>query len=214
MSLLTNFQDVENKISLAKNWSNAIINHRLPYTPIQYIQSTGTQYINTGTALLSNTSWTIELDIQFTAVNYNYNGIWGITSGSTNYESWIASSADCYTRYHGTKPSKITVNTTRCVYKDYYSGSILYTYLNGTQKRAYSVSTSTTSYNLNILRCSSNNGKARLYRAKLYTGNSTNLVRDFVPVLDINGVACLYDNVSGTYFYNAGTGVFTAGPTV
>lgn len=45
----------------------------------------------------------------------------------------------------------------------------------------------------------------KLYRAKIWKNNT--LVRDFIPALD-DGVACLYDNVSGTYFHNVGTGEF------
>lgn len=35
------------------------------------------------------------------------------------------------------------------------------------------------------------------------------LVRDFIPVLDMNDVPCMYDKVSGEFFYNKGTGKFT-----
>ena len=37
-------------------------------------------------------------------------------------------------------------------------------------------------------------------------------VIDLIPSIDENNVVCFYDKVSGNYFYNAGTGVFTAGP--
>lgn len=37
------------------------------------------------------------------------------------------------------------------------------------------------------------------------------LVRDMWPCYDPEGVACLYDKVEGKYYYNAGTGEFTAG---
>ena len=40
------------------------------------------------------------------------------------------------------------------------------------------------------------------------------LVRDFIPVLDYNNVPCMYDKVTGQFFYNAGTGNFIAGPIV
>lgn len=39
------------------------------------------------------------------------------------------------------------------------------------------------------------------------------LVRDYIPAVK-DGVPCLYDKVSKTYFYNAGSGAFTAGPIV
>lgn len=49
-------------------------------------------------------------------------------------------------------------------------------------------------------------GKIRLYSLSVKFAN--NLVRDFIPVLH-NGTACMYDNVSQTYFTNQGTGSFT-----
>jgi hypothetical protein len=35
------------------------------------------------------------------------------------------------------------------------------------------------------------------------------LVRDFIPILDADNKPCLYDKVSGEFFYNKGTGNFT-----
>lgn len=40
------------------------------------------------------------------------------------------------------------------------------------------------------------------------------LISDYIPVLDENNVACLYDKVSDSYNYNQGTGSFNAGPIV
>ena len=46
--------------------------------------------------------------------------------------------------------------------------------------------------------------------------NNDVLVRDLVPALDLTGVACMFDNVSAQFFYNAdsNTGNFIAGPVV
>ena len=38
-----------------------------------------------------------------------------------------------------------------------------------------------------------------------------NLVRNFIPVLDLSGRPTMYDEVSGQFFYNQGTGEFTWG---
>ena len=40
------------------------------------------------------------------------------------------------------------------------------------------------------------------------------LLRDYVPVLDENNIACLYDTVEGKFYYNQGTGVFIGGAEV
>ena len=34
---------------------------------------------------------------------------------------------------------------------------------------------------------------------------------DMIPVLDRNNIACMYDKVSGEFFYNQGTGNFIVG---
>ena len=50
-------------------------------------------------------------------------------------------------------------------------------------------------------------GRIKLHYLKI--SNNGILQRDFVPVLDKSDVPCLYDKVSGTLFYNLGTGSFT-----
>ena len=48
----------------------------------------------------------------------------------------------------------------------------------------------------------------RIYSAQIKVGGE--LIRDFIPVLDESGTACMYDKVSREYFYNKGTGNFKA----
>ena len=49
----------------------------------------------------------------------------------------------------------------------------------------------------------------KLYSCAVYDGGRK--IRDFKPCLDADGVPCLYDLISGTAFYNQGTGSFTWG---
>lgn len=51
---------------------------------------------------------------------------------------------------------------------------------------------------------------AKVYSAKITDGNV--VVRDYKPAKDKDGIVCLYDTISQTYSYNAGSGVFIAGP--
>ena len=48
----------------------------------------------------------------------------------------------------------------------------------------------------------------RVYSCKMYDSEN-NLLIDFRPYVDENGIACMKDIVSGALFYNAGTGEFT-----
>ena len=59
---------------------------------------------------------------------------------------------------------------------------------------------------------SNNRYSCKLYGAKIY--DNGNLIRDYIPALDENNVAALWDKVSQAFFYNQGTGSFTAGPVV
>lgn len=54
--------------------------------------------------------------------------------------------------------------------------------------------------------------KAKIYYARLEDNGV--VVRDLRPCLDSNNVACMYDMVTGTYFYNKGTGEFKHGGLV
>lgn len=48
----------------------------------------------------------------------------------------------------------------------------------------------------------------KIYYCKIWDNDV--LIRDFIPVIDSNGVACLYDKVESKYYYNANTtGSFT-----
>ena len=47
------------------------------------------------------------------------------------------------------------------------------------------------------------------YNFRLYDNDVK--IMDLIPVKDSNNIVCLYDKVSKTFFYNQGTGNFTAG---
>lgn len=49
----------------------------------------------------------------------------------------------------------------------------------------------------------------KIYSFLVYENNM--LIQDLRPALDYNNVACMYDMVTGNYFYNQGTGEFIAG---
>ena len=72
----------------------------------------------------------------------------------------------------------------------------------------------------NIVIFGNNNGSGspllscyKLYSLSLLTADNI-LLRDFIPVLDPNGTPCMYDKVEHKFYYNAGTGDFIAGPVI
>ena len=53
---------------------------------------------------------------------------------------------------------------------------------------------------------------ARIYSFMVY--DNGNLIRNMIPILDKNNVPCMWDKITGQFFYNAGTENFVAGPVV
>lgn len=83
-------------------------------------------------------------------------------------------------------------------------------YINGDIRLYCGISSVYGDYNIYLLSRNINGTAGSIFQAKLYGAKiwkNNTLVRDFIPALD-DGVACLYDNVSGEYFHNAGTGAF------
>lgn len=70
---------------------------------------------------------------------------------------------------------------------------------------------------VNLLICAGNTGgnvdnytKAKVYSCKIYDNGT--LARDFIPCKNASGLVGLWDDVNNTFYSNAGSGTFTAGP--
>lgn len=190
----------------------------LPYTELEYIQSTGTQYINTN--ISPNSSQRIEMTFVLDAV-VGYEGLWGVTNngaptrgnvfgsyGSSNFFV-IKHSAT----YNKGQTLEVTVDTgTKYVLEVDYSTKQVYR--DGLLVGSYTDNLSSTSKPIYVLQRADSDvssSKAKLYGFKIYTNNV--LAMNLIPVKRISDNAvCMYDKVSNEFFTNAGTGVFTAGP--
>ena len=182
-----------------------------PYTQLDYIQSTGTQYINTNYVPNQNTKYEITIS------DANTSGekiIFGTKEYNTNQDLLISQFGTLKWCYYSGSFIDISINpTAKCVITC-YRGSTTY---NGTVISSNTtVNSNTNVSNLYLLHCQnmghSSNASCKIYSFKVYENNV--LVRDYIPVKDSNNVACLYDKVSNEFYYNAGTGVFRAGNVV
>lgn len=190
------------------------------YIQVEYIESTGTQWIDTGVGGSNNAYF----EIDFLTKNVvgpsstDFGTILGAFSGSTstrlNLGTWNSSSATtggemCWGR--NTYNPYITSNKRIQISLVYVSGQgARFITPNGTVAAA--TSSYTTGCNIGIF-CRNYNGnpdqfsKVQLYSLKLYNGAST-VVRDFVPCINPSGEAGLYDTVNGKFYGNSGTGEF------
>ena len=174
------------------------------YTLLDYIQSSGTQYIDTG--FIPNQNTKIEMRVQTTqaracgiaATDQNWGskafGIWG---NAAAYGSETNSNVALY----GANPVTVVLDKN----KMYQDGSLLWT----AGAQAFQCPSSLTLFALNRNGSITEYTAMKLYSCKLYDNGI--LVRDLKPCRSSGGAVGLYDAVNGAFYGNQDTGNFTAG---
>lgn len=175
-------------------------------TKLEYIQSNGTQYIDTGIVPKSNTRVDADCDV-------TYGTDWIMILGSydpNKYFAWWANGAKIYA-YYGTSNKNVAGENGK---QTLSANKNIWTAGNS----AMSFSEASFTANASIYLFSVNNGgnysnaSMKLYSCQIYDNGT--LVRDYIPAKLSDGTVGLYDKLNGLLYINAGTGTFTAGPEV
>ena len=180
------------------------------YRKLEYIQSSGTQKIDTG--LLVEKSDSFEMEFEWTptapssAVYVGADGYMQVGMGTSGYGLFLTSN----TRAYGTRDKLRVVfaNVTETLY------------VNNTQVFSHNWSNENLpNVKLGLFSCGAagNTWWSGAVTAKLYgctIKKSGVLVRNFIPCKNASGVIGLWDDVNSTFYGNAGSGTFTAGPDV
>lgn len=182
---------------------------RIPseYQEVEYIQSNGSQYINTGYNLWNTTNWKIQADFSIDE-HYNYNAMFGYDDiTDTSNEVWIYSNTRYAWRACGGfngNVAEIPLNTKINIIHD-NSGSRFITTLNDNVVWNYNKLPATSNHNLCFgHRAGGGWLKGKIYGLKLWSEGA--LVRDFIPCYRIsNNIAGLYDTVNNVFYPNANT---------
>ena len=185
------------------------------YTELEYIQSTGTEWINTG---IYPTDSTIKIEVKIAYNSTTTGQLMGAgTSGSERFNfgiesnrfrfgfggSWFDANSEVlqadiephiWVLDANTKTGSIdgVIATTTNTYNPSGSRAVVL-FARGTSTVAES----------------GNRTKGKMYWVKIW--DKGKLVRYFIPVLDVGGIPCMYDKISGEFFYNNGTGEFLYG---
>lgn len=196
------------------------------YEQIEYIESTGTQYIDTNYIPKMNTR--LQLDIKFSG---SFNTSCTTIFSSNNFKTSVFSLnfGGDVNQYNTLFPwidkpyvkgGRIeNFNITNDIRENrniiiMQSGSISY----GAVSRVLSTKTTDNDLSLILFGGYQSNGSIcsfnaydnmYVYGLKLYEGDI--LKRDYIPALDYKGIACLYEKVQGKFYYNQGTGEFLYG---
>lgn len=186
------------------------------YTPVEYLESTGTQYIDTGVKLNNNSSVEITAKFLATAKNLSYylfgssivNNRYMIAVGSTTNKYLVDLYSNRYRINSSVSAFDNEFHTHKVLNSKYYIDNVL----QGTQT-SLTFSNTENAYIFDVKNRSTDSSvgvqKWQIKKCKIYEGDT--LVRDYIPVLDSSGIPCLYDKVEDKFYYNEGTGEFLYG---
>lgn len=178
------------------------------YKRLEYIQSTGTQYIDTLVNIEANKPITLRVvcDCSFNNAGVG-NGV-GTTIPGNIFYFGTYNGAYCYGLGKVDGVTSVAADTERRIHdldavgkKLTISGKLSLTGL------SFAMPTASRTFWLPQW------GQGiKLYSCQIYDNGT--LVRDFVPCKNASGAVGLYDTVDGQFYANAGTGAFTAGPEI
>lgn len=188
------------------------------YTKIQYLESTGTQWIDADIKGNINTKIMTKFEPIVGSSDYNSAIIGGNISDSSKAISLLVrlqNGRDRTNRFGNTEFQFTTSCYPNTVYT--FSADKNNVMLNENIVGSFNASNYFETvgnlflFNINpIGRVKV--GSIRIFYFQIYDNDI--LVRDFIPVLDQNGVPCMYDRVEQKFYYNAGAGDFIAGPVI
>ena len=176
------------------------------YTRLEYIQTSGTQYINTGITSSSSTFFYLEVMFE-SGGGYRFFGnakaLAGFGSGGTSNLYVISTSTPVISNMTNVLGKKLTIN---------YKGTNVK--INGVDYACSQATTGPAMYiNARADSLSSRVASAKWYRVQI--GSGTTIQGDFIPAKRNNdNVVGMFDVISQTFFTNVGSGTFTAGPAV
>ena len=187
------------------------------YTAVNYLQSSGTPWINTEITPSQDT----KVIIKFMADKWGYESLIGGRANS-NSNDQFTTFLDSYSggrfifRMDGMSSSITYIGfKLHTIYTAELSGTKMeFALEDGTIPFTSEVTISDFSSTVPMLLFKAQNVSGtgligKVYFCKIY--HQDNLVRDFQPCLDTEGVPCMFDFVSRKSFYNVNAGSFTWG---
>lgn len=194
----------KNLINLEQNIENYFKHHEdKRYTLIDYVYADGHQYIDTGIKMKNNIC--VELNFKFETWN-NEESLGGFTT--ENVEFNILKNNNGNLESSVTLADNYIVDSTNdgihtLVYNT-YGNRLLYDDIQKTFIR--NIESGEIDKNLLIFANSAEGIKptGRIYNCKIYDNLTGDILRYFIPVIDHNDTACLYDVVTQEFYYSAG----------
>ncbi len=186
------------------------------YTKLQYIESTGTQYINTG-VVQDTKNFQVEFMISYADATNRY--IFGVSSESPMYfgraNSNNGATFEQNQRYTSLS-SGVNIPVKLRWGKNDDNNKMKLVVTKGNQTETLISNRDVALTNKTFILVANNSStinrilNGRIYYAKIYKNGI--LAFYGIPAKDSNDVVGMYDTVTKTFFTNSGSGVFDAGP--
>lgn len=185
---------------------------RLPsaYQEVEYLQSSGTQYIDMGVNASNLVKWSVNM--MFTSSS--------VTQGFGRYDSnsfawFFMSSRRCLVYYGSPYGGVSSISSTLNEQHEYILDGPNHAFYIDSTATVLTEKTFANTNSLYLLKCAGSGDGAigNCYGSKIW--NNSTLIRDFIPCYrKSDSVAGMYDLVNNTFYENAGTGSFIVGPDV
>lgn len=190
------------------------------FQQVEYVESTGTQYINTGIKLNNNTR--VVIDFAISSSSTEDGALFGARSGGGSTDTYIIwannnqGSANVSFVFGGSTNQQSLSTDTRYSVDVSANGMLIDGVMIG---NAPTQATFSGSYTAILFGMSSGGAfdsrgfKGKVYSAKIYQKGE--LMRDYVPCYrKSDNIIGLFDKVTGVFYTNAGTGTFVKGGDV
>lgn len=183
------------------------------YWQLEYIESTGTQYIDTGVVLGAN-DVEIEATFKYTSFTSSMQSLFGASIS----DKWFFFGADGSTRWKiqmGAGDTEQYISGVDTNWHNVLANNIDGNFQLDTTQLILTTTTTSINKNIYVFARNSNTGvsqQARVCVSAFKIKKSSTLVRNFIPAMRISDYAVgLYDDVNDVFYTNAGSGTFIAG---
>ena len=189
--------------------------HTAKPVELEYIESTGVQYIDTG--IKPNTTTRVVAEMEYVSITDNACGLFGSNTSGEIFEAYNYGSRYYFGFGSNTNSVAGTATPGEKMLIDFSKNYAVYNVggkvIDVTPGGDETFTATQTMY----IHALNRKGAAlrsasRTYSFKIYDNDT--LVRDYVPCRQPSGVVCMYDRVSGEYAMNNGAGKFIAGAEI
>lgn len=198
------------------------------YKEVEYLESTGKQYINTGVKVTPD--YTVEVTFVMTQRNATWDTLFGTRNSSqARFTARWANSATGKLGVHRSKGKTVNyesiddANATKTMVTDTWHTIKLAKreyFFDGELRKTFSTTTSTAAFPYPIFffaLCNAGSaadyGYFRIKKARIWN-DQDELIRDYIPCVDLDGVGGMYDVVNDTFTKSGRSTKFNVGALI